>query len=172
MERRFTLPLIAILLVSGCGHHHSLNGDADGLSAARAAAVTADVRGFMSTVAQDITRDGPTAWRREFADTPAFFMASEGRLAFADSAAATAGIAQLPKFIAKLELRWGDDLRVDPLTPDLAVVGSSYHESRFDPAGKRTEENGYFTGVAQFRQGRWEFRDAHWSVVPAAPAAP
>jgi len=139
------------------------------MSAARAAAVTADVRGFMQGVAQVITRDGPTAWRGEFANTPAFFMASEGKLVFADSAAATAGIAQLPNFIKQIELRWGDDLRVDPLTRDLAVVGSSYHESRVDPAGKRTEENGYFTGVAQYRQGRWEFRDAHWSVVPATP---
>ena len=52
--------------------------------------------------------------------------------------------------IAQIELRWGDDLRVDPLTRDLAVVGSSYHESRVDPGGKRTEENGYFTGVVQY----------------------
>ena len=90
---------------------------------------------------------------------------------FADSAAATAGIEQLPKLIKQIELRWGDDLRVDPLTRDLAVVGSTYHESRVDPAGARTEESGYFTAVAQYWQGRWEFRDAHWSVVPeTAPA--
>jgi len=169
MGRRIFVPLIAILLLGGCRHHHSFGGEAEEMSAARAAAVTADVRGFMQGVAQVITRDGPTAWRGEFANTPAFFMASEGKLVFADSAAATAGIAQLPNFIKQIELRWGDDLRVDPLTRDLAVVGSSYHESRVDPAGKRTEENGYFTGVAQYRQGRWEFRDAHWSVVPATP---
>jgi hypothetical protein len=172
MRLRLFVPLIGIFLLAGCRHHLSFSGEADEMSAPRAAAVTADVRGFMQTVAQDITRDGPTAWRREFADTPAFFMAAEGRLAFADSAAATAGIAQLPKFIKEIELRWGDDLRVDPLTQDLAVVGSSYHESRVDPAGKRTEESGYFTAVAQFREGHWQFRDAHWSVVPATPAVP
>jgi hypothetical protein len=160
---------MAILILGGCMHHHSFGGETEEMSASRAAAVTADVRGFIEGVAQDITRDGPTAWRREFADTPAFFMASEGKLVFADSAAATAGIAQLPNFIKQIELRWGDDLRVDPLTRDLAVVGSSYHESRVDPAGKRTEESGYFTGVVEYRQGRWEFRDAHWSVVPATP---
>jgi hypothetical protein len=168
MRRRIFVPLIAVLILGGCRHHHSF-GETEEMSASRAAAVTADVRRFMQGVAQDITRDGPTAWRREFADTPAFFMADEGHLIFADSAAATAGIQQLPKMIAQIELRWGDDLRVDPLTRDLAVVGSSYHESRVDPAGKRTEENGYFTGVVQYRQGRWEFRDAHWSVAAPTP---
>jgi hypothetical protein len=36
-----------------------------------------------------------------------------------------------------------------------------------DPAGKRTEESGYFTGVVEYRGGRWEIRDAHWSVAAA-----
>jgi hypothetical protein len=165
MGRRLFVPLLALILLAGCRHHHSFLGEPEGLSASRAAAVTAEVRGFMQGVAQDITRDGPTAWRREFADTPAFFMADEGRLVFADSAAATVGIQKLPNFIKQIELRWGDDLRVDPLTRDFAVVGTTYHETRMDPAGVRTEESGYFTGVVEFRRGRWVFRDAHWSVV-------
>ena len=59
------------------------------------------------------------------------------------------------------------------LTPELAEVGNSYHETLVDPAGKSTDENGYFTGTVQLNAGRWQFRDAHWSVVAAAaPVAP
>ena len=167
MGRRLLVPVLALFLLAGCRHHHSFSGEREALTAGRAEAVTAEVRGFMQGVAADVTRDGPTAWRREFADTPAFFMADEGHLIFADSASATAGIQKLPAMIKTIELRWGDDLRVDPLTRDFAVVGTTYHETRVDPAGKRTEESGYFTGVVEYRNGRWEIRDAHWSV--AAP---
>jgi hypothetical protein len=38
--------------------------------------------------------------------------------------------------------------------------------------GKRAESGGYFTGIAERRNGRWQFRNAHWSVAAAAPAAP
>jgi len=125
----------------------------------------------MQSVAHDVTQEGPAAWRKEFSDSPAFFMASEGRVVFPDSASATAGIPNLVRMIKSIDLRWGDDLRVDPLTPDLAMVGATYHEVRLDNEGKRLEESGYFTGLAELRAGRWQFRDAHWSVVghPAIP---
>jgi hypothetical protein len=31
--------------------------------------------------------------------------------------------------------------------------------------GKPVLERGYFTAVAQLRDGRWQLRDAHWSSV-------
>lgn len=164
---RFVL-LLAIFVFAGCGGQRSNSGELEAVPLERAVQITGEVHSFMQSVAQDVTKDGPTAWRREFTDSPAFFMASEGRLIFGDSAAASAGIQNLPEMIKQIELKWGEDLRVDPLTHDLAVVGATYHESRVDPAGARLEENGYFTGVVQYRLGRWEIRDAHWSVVPAA----
>lgn len=144
-------------------------GDVAGqaLTATQAAHVRAEVTAFAASVARDVTAEGPTAWRRIFSAGPAFFMASEGRLAFANSDAATAAIRQLAGTIRKIELRWGADLRVDPLTPALAVVGSTYHESRTSVSGEHVEEDGYFTGVAERRGSRWQLRDAHWSV--AAP---
>jgi hypothetical protein len=97
-------------------------------------------------------------------------MASEGRLVFPNSASATAAIQELPRTIKQIDLRWGDDLRVDPLTPDLAVVAASYHEVQVSPEGRRVEEAGFFTGIAEHRDGRWQFRNAHWSVaVPTPP---
>ena len=170
MRRCLFLPLMMVLGLAGCHMHHDRRGGPESLSPERAAAVTGEVRAFMQSVAQDITRDGPTAWRREFADTPAFFMAADGRMAFADSAAVTAGLPAVAAMIKQIELKWGDDLRVDPLTRSLAVVGTSWHEVQVDAAGKRVEESGYFTGVTEYREGRWQFRDAHWSL--AAPAGP
>lgn len=139
------------------------------LTAKRAAQITREVKEFARTVAQDVTEGGPAAWRGHFADTPAFFMASEGRLVFPDSAAASHAIEQLSRSIKRIELRWGDDLRVDPLTPRLAVLAASYHEMRLNAAGQRVDEDGFFTGVVEYRSGRWQFRDAHWSV-PVPPS--
>ncbi|MGB7623480.1 MAG: hypothetical protein WBN92_14110, partial [Terriglobia bacterium] len=69
-------------------------------------------------------------------------------------------------------LNWGEDLRVDPLTPDLAVVAASYHEVLVNTAGRRVEETGFFTGTAEYRDGRWQLRNAHWSVAAPPPPVP
>ena len=135
------------------------------------AAATEDaVRAFMRTVAHDVSAEGPAAWQKFLADEPAFFLASEGLLLFPNGAAAKAAIPELVRTIKHVELTWGDDLRVDPLTAEFAVVGASYHEVRIDPKGDRLDEKGFFTGTAEYREGRWQFRNTHWSViVPPAP---
>jgi len=133
------------------------------------AAVEQSVRAYAQAVAHDITQEGPAAWRRHFADSPSFFMASEGRLVFPNSASATAAIQELARTMKSIELRWGDDLRVDPLTPDLAVVAASWHEVQVSTDGHRVEESGFFTGIAEHRDGRWQFRNVHWSVAGPAP---
>jgi hypothetical protein len=164
--------LLAILASAGCGMQRSATKEPRPLTPASATAVEHGVRAFMGAVAHDVTQDGPGAWRGYFEDSPAFFMADEGNLVFPNSAAATAAIEDLAHNIKQIELHWGDDLRVDPLTTDLAVAAASYHEMRVSTAGERVEEKGFFTGVAEYRDGRWQFRDAHWSVVAPPPAVP
>ena len=162
--------LFATLMSAGCSAPHASSSEPRSLTPASASAVQDGVRAFTRTVAHDVTQDGPAAWRRHFSDTPSFFMAAEGQLAFPNSPAATAGIQSLARTIKQVELRWGDDLRVDPLAPDLAVVATSYHEVRVNTTGQRVEEDGFFTGVAEYREGRWQFRNAHWSLpVPPPP---
>jgi hypothetical protein len=163
--------LLASLTFTGFGAHRAAYGEPQSLPAARAAAVENDVRAFMRAVAHDVTQDGPAAWRKHFADSPAFFMAVDGHLVFPNSAAATAGLQGAAGMFKHIELRWGDDLRVDPLAENFAVVGASYHEVRVDTAGKRVDEDGFFTGTAEKREGRWQFRNAHWSAAAAAPVA-
>ena len=140
------------------------------LSPARAGEVERDVRAFAGAVAHDVTHDGPAAWQRLFEESPAFFMASEGRLVFPDRASARTAIDELVRTVKQIELKWGDDLRVDPLTEDLAILGASYHEIRLGIAGDRVDESGFFTGTVEHHGGRWQFRNAHWSVVTPPPA--
>lgn len=157
---------------TACATQNPASSDSRSLTPARATAVDQAVRAFIQTVAHDITKDGPAAWRKHFSDSPSFFMASEGQLVFPNSTAATAGIQELARTIKQIDLRWGDDLRVDPLTPDFAVVAASYHELRVSTAGQRVDETGFFTAIAEYRDGRWQFRNAHWSVLAPPPPAP
>ena len=50
------------------------------------------------------------------------------------------------------------------------MIASSYSELRVDASGQRVEEKGFFTGLAELRDGRWQLRDAHWSMIAPAPA--
>jgi len=135
------------------------------LTSTRTAEIDKEVRAFAQDVARGVTREGPTAWRRYFSESPEFFMAAEGRLAFPNGASAIAAIPDLARGIRQIDLQWGEDMRVDPLTPELAVLAMPYREVRTGAAGDRISEAGYFTGTTEFRGGRWQFRNAHWSVV-------
>lgn len=171
MKRLPMITLLAALALTGCCRTGTSGGESNALSPAGSAQVESGVRAFMQTVAHDVTQDGPSAWRKHFADSPAFFMAVNGSMAFADSAAATKGIQGAAQAIPHIELVWGSDLRVDPLTPELAVVATSWHEVQTNPAGKRADSSGFFTGVAEERDGRWQLRDAHWSEAVPPEAA-
>jgi len=155
----------ALLATLGCGRHHR---GARSMSPERKAEVETAVRGFMQSIAHDVTEKGPTAWETYFARDPAFFMANNGVLAFPNNQAAAQGTEAFARTIKHIEVHWGDDLRVDVLTPEFAVVASSWSEVQTDLAGHPVNESGYFTGLAENRNGRWQFRDAHWSMpVPA-----
>jgi hypothetical protein len=168
--------LFALLLVTltsaGSSAQRTALGESQPMAAARVTGVEDGVRAFIHDVARDVTQDGPIAWRKHFADTPAFFMVVNGKIAFANSAEVTAGLPQVAQAIKRIELKWGDDLRVDPLAPDLAVVSAPYHELQVWADGHRVEDSGYFTGVVQYLDGRWQFRNAHWSQPVPPPLAP
>ena len=53
----------------------------------------------------------------------------------------------------------------------MRAVGAPYEEVRIDTAGRRVDEKGYFTAVAERRAQTWQFRNAHWSVEAGAPEA-
>ena len=152
---------VGLTAFSACFNHAKVSA----LTAEQSIAVTNSVREFAATVASDVTKRGPLAWLDHFANTPAFFMVVDGQVAFQNGAAAVRGIQELPSKIARIELRWGDSIRVDPLTPTLAMVATVWHEVIVDPAGRKTEQGGYFTGLAELGPTGWRFRDANWTVV-------
>jgi hypothetical protein len=168
MRPRLWILLIAILAAPACSFHSNAPHS---LTAEQRAAVEADVHSFMETVARDVTQRGPTVWEKHFLADPAFFMANDGRLAFPNNQAAAQGIEAFARTIKHIELRWGDDLRIDVLAPNLAVVGTSWSELQVDNADHSVNEAGFFTALVENRAGRWQFRDAHWSSIPR-PKAP
>lgn len=160
----------ALLLIAGIAATACTRARNSSLPADQSPETASAVRAFAATVAHDVTQRGPAAWREHFADTPNFFMASEGRLVFANGDDATRGIQKLTTQIAHIELRWGDPMRLDPLTPTLVMLGMPFHEVLVDTAGHKVEESGYFTGLAELGPEGWKFRNAHWSV--AGPPSP
>jgi len=112
--------------------------------------------------ATDVSQHGPLAWRNYFDPGPSFFMAVNGRMAFPTGAAASEGTEAFAKTIQHIELAWGD-VRVDPLTHEFAMVAAPWREVQVDTAGHRVDESGFFRAITEYRGGRWQFRDAHWS---------
>ena len=155
----------AACVLTACGPRSADSRQPQPLSARREAAIDVDVRAFAVAVAQDVTRDGPAAWRKYFSESPAFFMAADGQLQFPDGASAAAGIQALTRTIQHIDLKWGDDLRVDPLAPTLAMIAAPYHEVMVTSSGTRLDSRGFFTGLVEFRDGRWLFRNVHWSAA-------
>ena len=143
------------------------SSDLETMTPAAANAVEVGVRAFAQAVAHDVSTDGPSAWQKHFSGAPSFFMAVNGKLVWPNGAAATSGLKQVALAYKQIDLRWGDDLRIDPLAPHLALLATSYHEVQVSAAGQRRDDDGYFTGIAEYRNGRWQFRDAHWSSAPA-----
>ncbi len=163
--------LLAAFALAGCSVRAAGSAESQSLPPARAAAIGESARTFMRTVAHDVTQEGPLAWLKFFDNGPGFFMAVNGQLAFPNAAAAKEGTQNFARTHNHIELTWGDDLRVDPLTAELAVVAASWREIQVDTGGHRTEETGYFTGLAEYRDGQWRFRSAHWSApIPPPPA--
>ena len=149
---------IALAATADCGVRRD-----QPMTTSESEAVIREVRAFGEDVARDVTKDGPAAWAKYFADAPGFFMAVDGKLEFVNGMAAQTALPQIVRAMPHIELHWGEGMRVDALAPGLAMLAAPYHEVRVDAAGKRTEEEGYFTGLAEQRDGRWQLRNAHWS---------
>jgi hypothetical protein len=163
--------LLAAFASAGCSARTSGSAELQSLTPASDAAIDESARTFMHTVAHDVTQEGPLAWLKFFDTGPGFFMAVNGRLAFPNAAAAKEGTQNFARTIKSIDLTWDNDLRVDPLTAELAVVEASWREIQVDKAGHRIGEAGYFTGLVEYRDGHWRIRDAHWSAPISPPPA-
>jgi hypothetical protein len=117
--------------------------------------------------AKGVSTEGPVAWLDYFENSPGFFMANDGNLALPNYQTANTFIKNtVVKVMPKITLKWSA-IRVDPLTPQIAVMAARFHEDVTDPAGKITPYNGYFTALVHKTEKGWKFRDEHWSSTPA-----
>ena len=155
-----------------CGGQRDSRIEFEPVPPARAAAIEASVRAFAQDVADEVSRDGPAAWRTHFADDSAFFIAADGQLVIPNTDAATPAIEALARTTKQIVLRWGEPMRIDPVATGLALLAAPYSETRVDVDGRRVYETGYFTGLAEYRNDRWRFRNAHWSAAVAPQATP
>ena len=160
------IPIIA--LSSGCTRQASSTH----MTEVEVLAVKNNVNNFMSTVASEVTKKGPIAWQGFFSNNPDFFMAVNGRIQFKDSDTATEEINKLSRITKHIELKWGDPVRIDPLSPTMAIVAAPYHEVLMDMNGNKAEEDGYFTALAEQKVIGWQFRNAHWSLMTESPVVP
>jgi hypothetical protein len=160
--------LAAAMGLAGCGNR----GGEGSLTVEEQQTVTGGVRHLMTDVAQDVTKNGPIAWRSHFEDVPSFFMAVNGQMMFSDSQSVTQGIQNVARMFKHIDLTWGE-VRVDPLSSQFASVASPYHETITTADDQVLQSDGFFTALAEKRDGQWQFRNVHWSVpVPAAVPTP
>ena len=171
MRLAFWISLTILVTSSGCGTHRD-SADNSGLTSAQKHTIEDSVRRFVLDVAHDVSQEGPTAWRSHFADSPSFFMAVNGSLVFPNSESATEGTQSFARTIQHIDLHWGDDVRIDPLTADYAVVAAPWVEVQTDLKGHQVTTSGFFTALAENRNGQWQFRNAHWSEPVPPPNVP
>ena len=145
----------------------SCGQNSDKLTGAQSQEVRDSVLKLADVTAKDISTKGPIAWLDHFEDSPGFFMATDGSIQLPDYKTADSFIkTTLIKVIPKITLKWSA-IRVDPLTPGLAVMAAGYPEDITDASGKTTPYDGYFTAVVHKTAKRWQFRDEQWSSKPA-----
>ena len=61
---------------------------------------------------------------------------------------------------------------LDPLGSRFAVVATPWVEVQTDLKGHQITTSGFFTALAENRNGQWQFRDAHWSEPLPASKVP
>ena len=123
------------------------------------------VQFMVESIAKNISNEGPIVWLRYFENAPDFYMASDGQLVFPNIDTATSFINnKLINLMPDIQLRWSN-IRIDPLTINLACISAAFHEDITDSTGQMTPHDGYFTGIAHQTSRGWKLHNAHWSSI-------
>ncbi|MCI0436014.1 MAG: nuclear transport factor 2 family protein [Gemmatimonadetes bacterium] len=142
-------------------------GDAGPLSTAHRTALHDSVRSFVESIPGALAEGGPAAWLRFFEESGAFFMASDGQVAFPGPDSARAFLSGFAPSVTSMTLEW-EGLRIEPVQPGIAVVASGYREMMTFADGRRSAFGGYVSGLARKQGDGWRLQHLHWSSpVPA-----
>ena len=157
----FVFPIFIFCFISSCSNN------TESFTSKERSLVQDSVQLMAESIEKNVSQQGPVAWLRYFENTPDFFMASGGRLVFPNIDTATKFINTiLIKSLSKIELHWSN-IRIDPLTAELAGMSAAFHEDITDATGKKTPHDGYFTAIAHHTTQGWKLRNAHWSLAEA-----
>ena len=151
---RTALLILASALLLSAGHYA-------GQSTPPSSSSPDSAREFFDSIPEALGENGPMAWLPFFEDSPAFFMATDGAVAFAGYEDAAAFLWAFAPTVSEVEMAW-DDVRVETLGDNAAVVAASYSE-RIVVADSTLWFSGYVTGVAQRDSGAWRLQHLHWS---------
>jgi hypothetical protein len=152
--------VVLIFLVSSCQDH------TDYLTLSQSAIVKDGVQQMVDSIAKAVSYEGPVAWIRYFENSPDFFMASQGQLAFTNNDSLAIFLKNTySKTVSKIDLRW-NHVRIDPFTTRLAGIAAIFHEDITDFTGRKSPTDGYFTAIAHQTPQGWELQNAHWSIIP------
>ncbi len=154
---KYLWPLIFLL--------NSCNTNDSALSSKESEIVKDNVSQMTANIVSDLKVKGPIAWLDYFENSPGFFMAVQGALAFGDYQSANTYVRDtLVKTFRQITLQW-DHLHIDPLTSTLASVGTGFHEEIIDSAGRKISQEGYFTALVEKTIRGWQLRNVHWSLL-------
>ena len=159
LSKQFSLFAVSILiftLFSSCDNQRT--------SQTKKASVQESVRLMADSISEDLSKQGPIAWLHYFHRSPQFFMVSDGKLELPNNDSADVLVQHLTQQIKEIKLIW-NDIRVDSLSSELAVMAASFHEVFTYIGGRHSASfRGYFTGLVENTPSGWRLRDAHWSL--------
>jgi hypothetical protein len=125
------------------------------------------VRAFFDSIPPALAAEGPSAWLDFFEDSPSFFMASDGAIAFPDQSSAEAFLEDFSTRVSAMSLEWFQP-RFEILSAGVVVVITSYHEEITMTDGTLSSFGGSVSGVIRNHAGLWRLQHLHWSS-PVAP---
>jgi ketosteroid isomerase-like protein len=135
---------------------------------ARTSSALDSARALLASVPTALGDRGPAAWLDFFEDTPSFFMASDGAIAFADRVTAETFLDDFSRKVSGMVLEWHQP-RFEDLGGDIVAVTASYDETIRMRDGTESSFGGHMSGVIRRQGGRWRFQHLHWSS-PAGSA--
>ena len=172
MSRSSRALVLALLATLSCGREEP-PADASTLTVAQRSAI-ADTLQRMIVAAYDLTQPGGDAVTRLMSLYPAsgpVVSASAGEVSTSRNAL-QAGIGAFWENVGRNmrdpKWTWGP-MHVDVLSPDAAVVTTTYRVPHLTPAGAPHVIAGAWTAVFQRRGGRWAIVQEHLSDLPVRP---
>jgi D-serine deaminase-like pyridoxal phosphate-dependent protein len=157
-------PFVALLMLAACALPERAP------SAAALSAVEAGATGLVEEWARSGSEGRWDDLVALYADQPGFTWVEQGRIAYADHAAISAGVAQARD--SGLSVRTTvSDIAATPLSSNAAAVRAKVSIVLGDPSTGGFAFDGILTGVAIERDGRWMFLQGHLSGPPPSAAA-